>query len=295
MNKIFKTALTYGIIIAIALLMAMSYHIFIVQNHFAPAGVGGIATMIQYKTGFNIGFMTLLVNIPLCIAVYFIVDRAFAVRSFVFTLVYSVTYYLLQQFGPAAIQYDAQGNDTIYPVIIAGVINGVVNGICIKQGLSSGGTAILAKCVNRYKPDTNFFVVDFAMNACVAVISLFVYSEVSALNYKPVALCVTYCFVNSFVGNYIIRNSRSAYKFTVITAHPQEIADEATHVLRHGATRIEATGVYTDMQKTILLCVVNKHQLIDFQNIISRYDNAFAFYETVNETYGNFKRLKAHV
>ncbi len=292
MNKVIKGALTYTIITAFALLMAMSYHIFIVKNHFAPAGIGGIATMIQYKTGVNIGVMTLLVNVPLCIAAFFLVNRPFAVRSFVFTLVYSVGYYLMQQYGTDAIQYDAQGNDTVFPVIIAGVINGIVNGVCIQQGLSSGGTAVLAKCVNRYKPDTNFFAVDFVMNACVAVVSLFVYSEAGALNYKPVALCVTYCFVNSVVGNYIIRNSRSAYKFTVITGHPQEIANEVTHVLRHSATKIEATGIYTDTRKSVLLCVVNKHQLIDFQNIISRYDNTFAFYETVNETYGNFARLK---
>ncbi len=294
MNKAVKSITTYSIIIAVALTMAMCYHIFIVRNAFAPSGVGGIATMVQYKTGVSIGLVTLLVNVPLCLIAFFAVNRAFAVRSFVFAVVYSVAYYLMQQYGSAGLQYDAQGSDTIYPVIIAGAINGVVNGICIKQGLSTAGTAILAKCVNRYKPDTNFFVVDFALNACVAVISLFVYSDVGSLDYKPVALCVTYCFVNSFVGSYIIRSSRSAYKFTIITGHPQEIANEVTHVLRHGATRIEATGVYTDTHRSVLLCVVNKHQLFDFQSIINRYEDTFAFYETVNETYGNFARLKVH-
>ena len=42
----------------------------------------------------------------------------------------------------------------------------------------------------------------------------------------------------------------------------------------------------------MLLCVVNRHQLIDFRDIISQYDDTFAFYELVNETYGNFLHIK---
>ena len=40
------------------------------------------------------------------------------------------------------------------------------------------------------------------------------------------------------------------------------------------------------------ICVVNKHQLADFQNIIGKYDNTFSFYELINETYGNFVHAK---
>ena len=54
-----------------------------------------------------------------------------------------------------------------------------------------------------------------------------------------------------------------------------------------------AQGAYTGLEKTVLLCVVNKHQLIDFKKILDKYDNTFSFYEVVNETYGNFKNVKA--
>ena len=72
---------SYIWIAAVAVLLAFNYHIFIVQNHFAPAGLNGIATMVQYKTGFSIGYMSLLINIPLCILAFFFVDRSFAKRS----------------------------------------------------------------------------------------------------------------------------------------------------------------------------------------------------------------------
>ena len=41
-----------AIVIAMALLMAVNYQIFIFENAFAPSGVSGIATMVQFKLGF---------------------------------------------------------------------------------------------------------------------------------------------------------------------------------------------------------------------------------------------------
>lgn len=55
---------SYLIISLVAILLAFNYQLFIVRNGFAPAGLNGIATMIQYKTGFSIGYMSLIINIP---------------------------------------------------------------------------------------------------------------------------------------------------------------------------------------------------------------------------------------
>ncbi len=292
MKRILNSAFSYIVVILMALLLAVNYHIFIVENHFAPAGINGIATMIQYKTGFSISYISLIVNIPLCVLAYFLVEKKYAVRSLVFTLVYSFSYLYLQTVGLDFLKYDAKGHDTIFPAIISGVLSGVVCGFCFKHDSCSGGSEIVSKYISKKRPDFNFFTVTFTLNAIVAMVSLFVYSDKGVIDYKPVALCITYCFVTNFVGNYIIKGTKTAYKFTVITTHPDEIADEIVHILRHGATKIAAEGAYTNSTKTVLLCVVNRHQITAFKKIIDKYDNTFSFYEMVNETYGNFKHIK---
>ena len=70
--------LSYGIILAMACLMALNYRILILENSFAPAGLNGIATMIQYKLNFSVGYMSLLINVPLCLMAFFVVDRDYA-------------------------------------------------------------------------------------------------------------------------------------------------------------------------------------------------------------------------
>lgn len=286
-----KKSWSYLSVVSVAILLAFNYYIFIVTNNFAPAGLNGIATMIQYKTGFSISYMSLLINIPLSTLAYFLVKKDFAVKTLLFSVVYSFSFLFLQNSNLTNIQYNAQGHDTIYPVIISGVISGAVYGVCFRNNASTGGTDVVSRYINKIRPDTNFFTVTFILNGIVAVASIFVYS-VGDLNYKPMALCIVYCFISTFVGNLLLKTTKTAYKFTVITAHKDAILEEMTKKLHHGCTEIEAIGTYTGEKKSVLICVINKHQLNDFQKIVSKYSNTFSYFELVNETYGNFKNIK---
>lgn len=286
-----KRCRSYINIVLVAALLAFNYYIFIITNNFAPAGLNGIATMIQYKTGFSISYMSLLINIPLSVLAFFLVDRKFAVKTLVFSLVYSCVFLLLQKSNLSHIQYNTQGHDTIYPVILSGVISGFVQGVCFRNNASTGGTDIISRYINKIKPNTNFFIVTFILNAIVAITSLFVYSE-ETLNYKPVALCILYCFISTFVGNQLLKSSKTAYKFTVITNHKEALIAEITQTLHHGVTELHAVGSYTGTEKSVLICVINKHQLNDFHQILAKYPDTFSYCEVVSETYGNFKHIR---
>ena len=62
------------LMIILGFLYALVFLLFIIKNKFAPSGINGIATMIEYKTGFNIGYFSLIVNVPLSIFAYFCVN-----------------------------------------------------------------------------------------------------------------------------------------------------------------------------------------------------------------------------
>lgn len=296
-NAKFTSLLHYIYVILVAILLAFTYQLFIVENGFAPAGLNGVATMIQYKTGFSIGYMSLLINIPLCILAYFLIDKKFAKRSLCFCLVYSFCFLYLQKIGLSAFQYNAKGHDTVFPVLLSGVLSGFVYGICFKNTASTGGTDIVSKYISKTNPNLNFFWVTFILNTIVAIVSFFVYAKPDdnqnlIYDYKPVCLCILYCFISSFVGSFIIKGTKTAVKFTIVTSHPDEITKDILTKLRHSATKISAIGSYSNDEKTLLICVINKHQTIELQKILKNYDNTFSFSETVNDTYGNFAQIK---
>lgn len=288
-----------AVIAALAVLFALNYRLFIVRNRFAPAGINGIATMIEYKTGgtFSVGYFSLIVNVPLCVLAFFFIDRMFAVKTFAFCLVYAAAVLVFQSIDLSAFEYDAQGVDTIFPALIAGAIGGFVYGLCLRRNASTGGADVVAKYVSKRDPLLNFFWVNFAINAAIAAVSYFVYAvpgEAGKLtyDYKPVCLCMLYCLMSSMVGNAILRGAKSALKFMIITSHAAEIEEEIVARLKHGATRLAAVGAYSNAPRDVIVCVVNKRQIVEFKEILQKYDNTFTFVEPVNETIGNFKHVK---
>ncbi len=294
-RRLRRSIFEYFAICGMAIVFALMYQLFVVPNKFAPAGINGIATMVQYKLGFSIGYFSLIINVPLCIYAYFCVNKEFALRSLAFCLAYSLSYLLFQQLDLSAIVYDTDGHDTVFPCLIAGLIGGGVYGICFRLNASTGGTDIVSKGISKKKPTLNFFWITFALNAVVAVVSLFIYGSGEggfSIDYKPACLCVLYCFLSSFLGNRILQGYKVAYKFLIVSPHTDKIEQEIIERLQHSATRVNGKGIYSEDDKEVLICVVNKHQIVDFKNILRKYPDTFTMIETVSETVGNFKKIK---
>ena len=84
-----KKFVSYGIVVLIALMMALNYQLFVFPNRFAPAGLNGIFTMIQHVLGFKLSYTSIILNVPLAIIVFFTISKPFALRSLVYTLCFS--------------------------------------------------------------------------------------------------------------------------------------------------------------------------------------------------------------
>ena len=283
-----KKAFTYCAIIATALMCAMNYQIFVFPNQFAPAGINGISTMIQYKLGINVGYMSLLINIPLAIWVYLKVSKPLAVRSMVYVAVFSVSLVVLEHVDLSAFAYATEnGTSTILGPLVGGIIYGFSYSLLVKASANSGGTDFVAAAIHKSRPDLNFFYILFALNAFVAVTSYFVYDY----KIEPVLLCIMYCFTSSTITDKLAKSGRSAVCFEIITDYPEEISNEIIEKLHHSCTLIPAKGMYSGRQTNMLVCVVNKTQVAALTQIVKKYPNTFAVMDLVSEVMGNFKRL----
>ena len=286
--KRLKKVWTYLCIVAIAMICALNYNLFIFPNKFAPAGINGICTMIQYLTGINVGYMSLLINIPLAIWVYLKVSKPLAVRSMVYVAVFSVSLVVLEHVDLSAFAYATEnGTSTILGPLVGGIIYGFSYSLLVKASANSGGTDFVAAAIHKNRPDLNFFYILFALNAFVAVTSYFVYDY----KIEPVLLCIMYCFTSSTITDKLAKSGRSAVCFEIITDYPEEISNEIIEKLHHSCTLIPAKGMYSGRQTNMLVCVVNKTQVAALTQIVKKYPNTFAVMDLVSEVMGNFKRL----
>ena len=253
--------------------------------------LGGINTMIQYVFNFSVGYMSLLINIPLFAMAFWRVDRDFALKTLVNVLVFSGTLLLMQNniIDVRRFMYHtSDGRSTILAPVAAGTINGFIFANSIKHGGSTGGMDYVSAMIHKRKPEFSMVHITFAINLCVAGISYFVYD----FKIEPVILCVVYCYLTTRVSDHILKGGKEALKVEMITAHPDEITQHVIRDLRHSATIIHVEGGYSHQGKTMLICIINKHQITEFTKIISQYPDTFACVSSVNETLGNFKKIK---
>lgn len=203
---------SYAITAGLACLMGVSYELFVFPNAFAPAGINGLATMLQYLLHVNIGYLSLLINLPLVLLAWKKVDRDFARKTLVFVLVFSAVTLVLGQMDLSAIAYDS-GSSAILGPVAAGVVSGAVYGWVIRQNGSTGGTDIVAAWVRKKHPEASLVWLIFSLNAAVAVLSFFVYG----CQFEPVILCLIYCYLSSSISDTILKGGKSAMKFEVVT------------------------------------------------------------------------------
>ncbi len=286
----YKSAWIFPIL---GLIAAATYAVFIFPNSFAPAGVGGISTMVQEALHFNAGYLNLIINIPILITAWFLVDREFVIKSALFTASFSGFLMLFRterflEFFQKFQYTSTNGNSNILAPVAAAVIIGSVYGFTLRKHGCTGGTDVVSFCIKHYHPEYNVAWIGFALNSVIAVVSFFVYDQ----KFEPVICCIIYCFVVSTVGNSVVKGAQSALKFEIVTDNPEALSKELMTELKHGVTMISAEGAYTHELKSLVICIVNKHQIADIQRIIERYPGTFTYITSVSETLGNFIKIK---
>ena len=280
----------YAMLLLMAVVMALNYQIFILQNAFAPSGLNGLAAMIQYLFHFSVGYFSLIVNVPLAILCAIFVDRRFAIRTLVFSLTFSFVLLFLQECVDMSrfIYHTEDGRSTLLAPVVSGAINGFIYGMTIRCGASTGGTDFIGEFIHKYNPSFSMTHAVFVINVIIACMSYFVYDY----NIEPVALCIIYGLLTTVVSDRFIQSGKRAWKVEMITSHPQEITRAVIEELHHSSTILYAEGGFSHEGKTMLICVINYHQITRMEELLARYPDTFACVSAVSETVGNFRRIR---
>lgn len=284
-----KKVVSYLFVILLGLILALGYQLFVFPNDFAPAGLNGIFTMIQYLFGFKLSNASLILNIPLYILVYFKVSKPFANRAMVFLLSFSGFLSLLDLVDLSPFVYS-----TTISTLLGPAVGGMISGFCgyymHLMGTCMGGTEYIAKLLHKKNPNFNFFSIIFGLNVIVACISYFVYDY----KIEPVLLCIIYSYFSSSVRDNMNRKHQSAIRCEIVTEDGKTLGREIIERLHHSVTKIPGTGLYTGKEKDVLVCIVNPSQLNELTKIVNKYPGSFVTVSQVNTVMGKFARLDSH-
>ena len=282
MKRSARDELLNVLLIAAGLLLAtLGYRLYLIPNDVAPGGFTGVGQIVNHLVpAVGVGMVNLALNVPLFLVSLRSMGLRFGLRS----LLSSVALSLLLDYLPVP----AMTDDVLLSAVFGGVLCGAGFGLVLRGHATTGGSDMLASIVHRHVPALKVSVCLFAVDATVVVASGFVF-DASAAMYALISV-----FVMNVVIDQVLEGPGLARSHIIITTHGNEIAERILKELDRGVTALDAKGMYSGEDRTMLLCVVSRLEAVRLRAVVFSVDpRAFVIVQNVHEALGEgFKELQ---
>jgi len=260
-------------ILAGLMLGAMAYQLFLIPNEIAPGGFTGIGQILNTLFGWNVGFVALVLNVPLFALSMRSMGWRFGIRS----LLASFAFSMMIDYLP----FGALTHDKMLAAIFGGVVAGVGFGLIMLGDATTGGSDMLGMLIHRKIKVIKVSSLVFSVDALVIVAAGIVYDVQEAL----LALVSTYIMAR--VLDRVLEGPNMAKAYFIISRKADEIAGAVMKDMGRGVTSLAGRGMYTGEDRSVLLCVINRRETLRLRTLVSGIDPcAFMIATDVREALG---------
>lgn len=273
----------YTLLISGLLIFSVSYACFTLPYEITCGGVSGVAAVIFYATGFKASISYSIINIIFLLLGMRILGWRYVLRTLFATLFISVAVDIMQQVLtlPDGTLRCVAGEDRFLACVVGGLCEGLGLSLVFMGGGSTGGTDIIASCVNKY---WNISLGRFMQFLDVLIISssFLVFHEFERVVYGFVITLVSLNFMD-----YVMLGAQQSVQFTIISDRYDEIANRVSSELDRGATLLHAQGWYSKQGREVLLIMARKRESSRIFALIRNIDpNAFVTMSKVAGVFG---------
>jgi uncharacterized membrane-anchored protein YitT (DUF2179 family) len=278
-----EVARDYALITVGTAVMVVAMHYFFIPNQLVVGGVTGAAQLINSVTGWPIGTLVFLLNLPLFVLGWkYLGGRRFLVRTVYSTAVYSFLLDALVIFSPT----NGITDDLLLNGLYGGILGGIGGGLVLRSKATGGGTDIVARFLDKkfgiplsqgylYSDGAIVFLAALAFSwehALYAIIGLYTWSIVAEV------------MMNGLSVNRVV---------TIITSQPEQVARQIIGQLERGVTTWQGQGMYTGQPRQMLLCVASRNEIGQLKALVYETDPAaFVIIGQTQEVLGEgFRRL----
>ena len=167
---------------------------------------------------------------------------------------------------------------------------GLGTALIVKAGASTGGTDWITTLVKRFNVEIRTSNIVIIFDTIIVLLSVLFFRTIEVGLYSAIAIYLMGKMIDiSFEG---INFSKMIF---IISDKYGEISDNINKSLVRGTTGLYGKGMYTNKERTILLCVVNRNEVSKIRKIVDEVDkNAFIVISNAREVFGKgFKEYNA--
>jgi uncharacterized membrane-anchored protein YitT (DUF2179 family) len=276
----------YSLILLGTAVQAVGLRLFLIPANLVRGGLSGISQIINAYTGWPIGLMVFIGNVPLFLLGWrylggprFVSRTAFAVVTFSFfvDLIPSISFFPL----------NGLTDDILLNSLYGAIVSGFGYGLVYRARGTSGGSDILARILNHWRGVSmtqSYLMVDSAVILGAGL----------SFGWQPALYALITLYVSGIVAESTLEGSGTIRTALIITAQPEVVSKEILSIMGRGVTVLSGTGAYTGISKPVLYCVVTRSEVAQLKTIVQEADpQAFMVIGQAHEALGEgFQPLK---
>lgn len=248
-----------------SILLALSISMFTAPNHIAPGGVSGLATVINFLTGWPIGTVSLILNVPIFLWAFVEIGYKGVAKSLFATVLSSVAIDVL------ALVIQPYNGNPMLASIFGGVLQGVALALVFMRSATTGGTDLIARLLGRHVRFVSIGKLMLCVDGLIVIISAFVYRSIENALYAIITIFVCSRLIDTILYGTDIGTGKVLF---IISSKSHEIAHEILSDVDRGVTVLKSRGAYSGRDGEVLLCAVRRFEVAKVKDIVHTIDRS---------------------
>lgn len=279
-TKIKKYAIEILQLVSGTVIMAMGISQFLLPNKLSSGGFSGLATIPYYIFNWSMGITILILNIPCFILAFIRIGKDFFVKSLFGTALLS---FFIDYFS----RYNGLTNDKILACLYGGILMGIGTAIILKANASTGGSDLISLIIKSFKPGLSTSNLIIMFDVFVISLNIIAFKELEIGLYSAIAI-----FIMGKMIDIIFEGVGFSKMVFIISDKYKEISKKIGDDIERGTTGIYSKGMYTNHERTMIMCVASRWEVVKIRQIVNKIDSkAFIIISNVREVFGKgFKK-----
>jgi len=279
-KQLWQAVQDYGLILLGTAVQAVGLRMFLVPANLVRGGLSGISQLINYYTGWPIGLMIFIGNVPLFLLGWrflggprFVSRTAFAVATFSFfvDLIPAIPFFPI----------DGLTDDILLNSLYGAIVSGFGYGLVYRGRGTSGGSDILARILNHWRNVSmtqSYLMVDSAVILGAGLV----------FGWQPALYALITLYVSGIVAENTLAGAGTIRTALIITSQPEVVSNEILSVMTRGVTFLSGTGAYTKTSRPVLYCVITRSEVAQLKTLVQEADpGAFMVIGQAHEALGD--------
>jgi len=268
------------------LLLSLGFYFFLLPLNLVIGGVMGISVLT--KEIFPVSLFILVTNTILLFLGLLFLGKVFFLKTIYATLLSPVIIFLLELTIDASFFMDKM---TESPLLIGtafgGICVGLGLGIVIRNDATTGGMDIIQNMMKKFL-HIPFSTAMYITDGVIIFIAMLI-------DFQLGLYAVGAMILSGLIIDRVSIEGKSGYTAFIISDHAGDIQKLIYERLDRGISKIKVIGGYSNQEKDMIICTLDRQQLYNFKRIVKEADpKSFTFVTRTKEALGQgFSRESA--